>query len=259
MPLHPGGAPSSLPPVDGVSAGPPSAISPAVRRPPRPSAARCQPSLDACVQLPAGTYTLGDDGAERVVALREVAIGRWPVTNAHFLRFVEATARRPPAALAAKLAAQQLADHPVTDVVFADALAFCTWATAELGRPVRLPTGDEWEAAARGTDRRAWPWGHSFDHELCACAEAGWGWTVPVTAHPDGASAIGAEQLAGNVWEWVADPPDDGWRTIRGGSYLETAWGLRAARALPADPRRATSTTGFRIAIDQCNDHGRDQ
>jgi hypothetical protein len=54
------------------------------------------------------------------------------------------------------------------------------------------------------------------------------------------------------VWEWVGDAPDeDGWRTVRGGSYLDTGWGVRAARALPADPRRPTATTGFRIAIER--------
>jgi len=88
-----------------------------------------------------------------------------------------------------------------------------------------------------------------FDESLCACAESGWGWTVPVTAHPAGAGPFGAEQLAGNVWEWVADPTPDGWGLVRGGSYLDTGWGLRASRAQPADPARATPTTGFRIAI----------
>jgi formylglycine-generating enzyme required for sulfatase activity len=73
---------------------------------------------------------------------------------------------------------------------------------------------------------------------------------VPVTSHPSGASACRAEQLAGNVWEWVADPPVEGWRAVRGGSYLDHEWGLRASRSLPADPARATPTTGLRIAID---------
>jgi formylglycine-generating enzyme required for sulfatase activity len=148
-------------------------------------------------------------------------------------------------ALAARLKAPQLADHPVTELTFGDAVAFCAWAGG------RLPTGDEWEAAARGHDGRPWPWGPVFDPERCACAEAAPGWTVPVRAHPAGAAPCGAEQLAGNVWEWVGDPPDaDGWCSVRGGSYLDHAWGVRASRALPADPARATPTTGFRIALD---------
>ena len=122
--------------------------------------------------------------------------------------------------------------------------------TLVLGRPARLPTGWEWEAAARGLDARTWPWGETFDPERCACVEVGIGRTVPVTSHPSGASACGAEQLAGNVWEWVADPPTDGWRAVRGGSYLDHAWGVRASRSLPADPARATPTTGLRVVID---------
>jgi toxoflavin biosynthesis protein ToxD len=207
------------------------------------------PPLEACVPVPAGVYRLGDAG-ERVVELAGVLIGRWPVATAHFRAFVDATGRAVSGVLGRRLEAGQLADHPVTEVSFAEAVDFCAWATEELGRPVRLPLGDEWEAAARGSEGRTWPWGDTFDPDRCNCVESSWGWTVPVGAHPEGAAPGGAEQLAGNVWEWVGDPADpDGWRSVRGGSYLDTAWGVRCARALPADPDRPTATTGFRIAI----------
>jgi formylglycine-generating enzyme required for sulfatase activity len=208
------------------------------------------PPLDLCVPVDAGVYRLGDEG-ERVVTLDAVLIGRWPVTGEHMRAFVSATERPVSETLRRRLEAEQLADHPATEVSFADAVEFCGWAARELGRPVRLPSSDEWEAAARGLDGRPWPWGEVFDPVRCNSVEAGWGWTVPVLAHPEGAAAGGAEQLAGNVWEWVGDPADeDGWRSVRGGSYLDTAWGVRCARALPADPERATPTTGFRIAIE---------
>jgi formylglycine-generating enzyme required for sulfatase activity len=217
---------------------------------PSPDRTRGVPPLEECVPVQAGVYRLGD-GAQRSVVLEAVAIGRWPLTTAHFRVFVEATSRSVGPALRRRLEAEELADHPVTEVSFEDAVAFCAWASEAMGRSVRLPRGDEWEAAARGHDGRAWPWGDVFDPERCNCVEAGWGWTVPVRAHPAGAAAGGAEQVAGNVWEWVGDPPDDdGWRTVRGGSYLDTAWGVRCGRALSADPERATATTGFRIAID---------
>jgi len=51
------------------------------------------------------------------------------------------------------------------------------------------------------------------------------------------------------VWEWVSGRDEDGWGAVRGGSYLDTGWGLRASRAQPADAGRATNTTGFRIVI----------
>lgn len=191
------------------------------------------------VVLPAGRYRLGEPGEEREVALAALLIGRFPVTNAQMAAF----AGEP-------LAADHLADHPATGVAFADALAFCGWAADRGGRPVRLPTGAEWEAAARGEDGRAWPWGPSFDASRCACAESGAWTSAPVDAHPGGASPCGAEGLAGNVWEWVGDPADeDGWRRVRGGCHLDHAWGVRASRSLPADPARATHTTGFRIAV----------
>ena len=211
------------------------------------------PPLDECVPVTGGVYRLGDAG-ERVVALDDVLIGRWPVTTAQMRSFARATSRPLSPALRRRLESEHLADHPATEVTFDDALAFCAWAEAELGRAVRLPRGDEWEAAARGPAGRIWPWGDVFDPERCNSSESGWGWTVPVHAHPEGAAASGAEQLAGNVWEWVGDPPDDdNWRAVRGGSYLDTAWGVRACRVLPADPRRATATTGFRLVLEGDN------
>src|SRR4051794_37011439 len=170
---------------------------------------------------------------EECVRVGEELIGRFPVTNAAFARF---RAEHP------RVADSQLADHPVVLVTGDDALAYCAW----LGG--RLPTGAEWRAAAGdGT----WPWGDTFDETRCNCAEAGWGWTTPVAAHPDGAAPCGAEQLAGNVWEWVSDARADGWGVVRGGCYLDTAHGVESARELPADAARATATTGFRIAIDE--------
>jgi formylglycine-generating enzyme required for sulfatase activity len=198
-------------------------------------------ALDALVEVPSGRYEVGEPGEERVVELRRVLIGRWPVTNARVREFLEATGRPVPATHAA----DALADHPATGLTREQAETFCAW----LARDARLPTGDEWEAAARGADGRPYPWGETFDPDRCACAESGWGWTVPVDAHPAGAGPFGAEQQAGNVWEWVADHGRDGWGVVRGGSYLDSGWGLRASRAQPADPERATNTTGFRIAI----------
>lgn len=208
-------------------------------------------ALEEVVAVPAGSYRLGEPGEERTVRLADVLIGRWPVTNAAFARFAEATGHPAVARLG------PLADHPVTGVTLADAQAFCAWAGETLSAPARLPTGDEWEALARGADARPWPWGDVFDEARCNCAEAGWGATVPVDAHPAGAGPFGAEGLAGNVWEWVADRDDDDWGAVRGGSYLDWAWGLRASRVLAADPQRATATTGFRIAIDESHQGGR--
>jgi formylglycine-generating enzyme required for sulfatase activity len=193
------------------------------------------------VEVPAGRYELGEPGEERAHDLPRVLISRWPVTNARFREFLVATDRPVPPAVAA----EALDDHPATGITREQAEAFCAW----LGPEVRLPTGAEWEAAARGADGRPYPWGETFYAEHCNCADSGWGSTVPVSAHPAGVGPFGTEQQAGNVWEWVSDDGGDDWGVVRGGCYLDTAWGLRASRVLPADPERATHTTGFRIAI----------
>jgi len=203
-------------------------------------------ALDAFVEVPAGRYELGEPGEERACEIGGVVIGRWPVANAEVRAFLAATGRP----LAPAHSAEALAGHPATGLARPDAEAFCDWLSEQLGRRVRLPTGAEWEAAARGTDGRPYPWGETFDPERCACAEAGWGWTVPVDAHPAGAGPFGTEQQAGNVWEWVSDRGADGWGTVRGGSYLDTGWGLRASRVQPADPERPTNNTGFRVVVE---------
>jgi toxoflavin biosynthesis protein ToxD len=203
-----------------------------------------------------GSYLLGDEGAARRVRLSGFRLARHPVLNAQFAAFAAETRHAVGPDLTRRLSEPWLADHPVTGIAYAEAVAFCRWAAARWDAPIRLPTGDEWEAAARCDDGRAWPWGTSFDPELCNSVEAAIGFTVAVGAHPAGAAPCGAEQLAGNVWEWTADRDEHGWQFLRGGSWLDSAWGVRAARALPADPGRGTATTGFRLAAD-CDHHER--
>ena len=164
--------------------------------------------------------------------LARVLIGRYPVANAQLRAF----ARRPDAP---RPPSSPTRSSPTTRRPTSPAPTPRRSARGLGGWPRRrLPTGDEWEALARGADApRRGRGATTFDEARCNCAEGGWGWTVPVTAHPDGAGPFGAEQLAGNVWEWVADRAPDGWGVVRGGSYLDTGWGLRACRVAARRPR----------------------
>ena len=98
--------------------------------------------------------------------------------------------------------------HPVTLVTHADAVAYCAWLGTRLGRTVRLPTEAEWERAARGgIDGRRYPWGDEIDPsrsnflpDLGLKRMRG---TRPVGTYPP--NPFGLHDMAGNVWEWVAD------------------------------------------------------
>ncbi len=143
-----------------------------------------------------------------------------------------------------------LGRHPAADLTWGDAVAYCAWLAAASGEPVRLPTAAEWAFAAGGVAGRTWPWGDTFEPGRCNSVEAGYGTTTPVDAWREGAGPFGTLDQAGNVWEWCADVVDGDWRVIHGGSWLDTAGGVRNVRWLAADPARPTSNVGFRIAVD---------
>jgi formylglycine-generating enzyme required for sulfatase activity len=150
-------------------------------------------------------------------------------------------------------------NHPVTQVSWYGAQAYCAWAGT------RLPTEAEWEKATRGTDGRAYPW--SSESPNCDKAQYGecGGATVPVGSRPAGASPYGVLDMAGNVWEWVADwydpayygsspaqnpqGPDSGVRKVfRGGSWGYPPAFLRTTDRARNRPTYAGFNVGFRCA-----------
>ena len=134
---------------------------------------RATPALEALVELPAGRYTLGEPGEERSVELARVLIGRYPVVNAH-LAGDERQARRPAARRPPRHRRHARRGGGVLRV-------------AEPAPASPPPTSGRRSPAA---PTRAPIRGASVRRALCACAEARWGWTVPVTAHPRGASPV---------------------------------------------------------------------
>ena len=193
------------------------------------------------VEVPSGDYVIGRDAGEtrqRLVDVDAFQLGRTPVTNGQYERFVSETGATAPPHWPAP------PDHPVTFVDWDEASAFCAWAGG------RLPTEAEWEKAARGTDGRTYPWGDEEDESRAAVA-AGTkhGSTSPVGSHREGASPYGLLDMAGNVWEWTSTeyPPRE--RVLRGGSFASPglAW-ARCTMRSHSRPRRRQAHIGFRVA-----------
>lgn len=190
-----------------------------------------------------------------------VRIGVFPVTNADFKTFLDATGYRPADARnflqhwEGGRIPPGLERHPVVYVSRADARAYARWAG------LRLPTEEEWQAAAQGAERRAWPWGDA-EPDPSRCNMEGRG-TTPVDAFPGGRTPEGVWDLCGNVWELTESERDDGhtrYDILKGGGWYRASgshwffdggprpadWG--AKRILLCDAWDRCATIGFRCA-----------
>jgi formylglycine-generating enzyme required for sulfatase activity len=163
--------------------------------------------------------------------------------------------------------------HPINCVDWTQATAYCGWAKK------RLPTEEEWEYAAKGTDGRKYPWGNEAPGPtlLNACGseckamgakkgqtwktmydgDDGWPSTAPVGSYKAGASPFGVLDLAGNVWEWTSsgyskdysNSRADDRRVSRGGGWsFNVASGVRAADRSRVAPADRSVRLGFRCA-----------
>jgi iron(II)-dependent oxidoreductase len=160
-----------------------------------------------------------------VMSLKSFWIDKYPVTNAQFKIFLDATNYHPMDDLNFLSDwkngnyPEDWANKPVTWVSLEDARAYATWA----GK--RLPEEWEWQYAAQGKDGRLYPWGDNWNEKAVPIPDKSRTMRGPdaVDAHPEGASLLGVMDLVGNVWQWTNEFTDEHTRaaTLRGGSYYQ--------------------------------------
>ena len=257
------------------------------------------------VYVPEGDFEMGstvneDEEPPRTVSLDAFWLDQTEVTNAMFAQFAAETGYKTSAENGSgagywsvdgwkkanfgvywqqprgpSTSIEGMDNYPVVQISWEDAAAYCNWA----GR--RLPSEAEWEKAARGTDGHEYPWGSQPPAgDLANLADSNLPYkdsdysindsnlfVAPVGSYPNGASFYGALDMAGNVWEWVADwyaleyygtapsenppgPADGSERVRRGGSWGSTAADLRAANRKANRPDLAVDDNGFRCAVN---------
>jgi serine/threonine-protein kinase len=188
------------------------------------------------VFVPGGEFAMGIDTgtlSERPahpVTVNPFFIDKHEVTCDEYAKFIRATNHPAPPDWVNGVYPAGAARKPVTGISWEDANAYAQWA----GK--RLPTEEEWEFAARGTDGRRFPWGNQWGPGVANAdvTARGHQHVSNVGAHPKGPSPFGALDMAGNAWEWTASnlvaypggelsaPTHDDHKVIRGGSYKDT-------------------------------------
>lgn len=189
----------------------------------------------------------------------------YEVTNGDYEQFVTETGHAWPVYWEDNNYAPGEEKHPVVGVTWHDAAAYCEWN----GRK-RLPTEAEWEKAARGDGGLLWPWGNEWDNGKANSAESGFAHTTPVGTFDEGNSIYGAADMAGNVWEWVADwyeadyyslglnrnptgPPIGQTKVVRGGAWADApALTQTFVRSGIYPSTFSSEVIGFRCACDDC-------
>jgi len=235
-----------------------------------------QPFEPELILIPAGEFLMGSDPntdkqardneqPQHTVYLPDYYIAKTPVTNAQYNRFVGATGHQVPTHWENGKPPQGKEDHPVVNITWDEAVAYCQWLTKTTGRHSRLPSEGEWEKAARGTDGRIYPWGDEPpDENRCNFGWFGPG-TTPVGQYsPQGDSPYGCVDMAGNVWEWTLSldkdypyDPEDGQgnletgrtRVLRGGAFYGKGWVAPCAFRHTGNPGFGGDHVGFRVCV----------
>ncbi|HSQ35953.1 MAG TPA: SUMF1/EgtB/PvdO family nonheme iron enzyme, partial [Candidatus Binatia bacterium] len=221
------------------------------------------------VRIPGGDFTIGsppgqgndDEHPAHRVHISDFWLGKHEVTFEQYDRFCQETGRPLPGD-----EGWGRGRRPVIHVSWDDADAYCRWLTQKTLSNFRLPTEAEWEKAARSR----YPWGSSpptSEKVNMQGGEDGFPFSAPVGSFPAGESHYGVLDMAGNVWEWIADwygadyflnsprrdprgPASGSTRVVRGGSWKNGPGLIRSANRSSERPDRHLNVLGFRVAMD---------
>lgn len=218
------------------------------------------PDID-WVKISSGAFIYQDDPHPPLPAFH---IARYPVTHAQFQAFIDAGGYQNETwwqGLHERIDAPGVPswnepNAPRERVNWFEAVAFCRWLSAQLGFAVTLPSEQQWERAARGTQGLQYPWGNGFLQDLANCE-----WTIGRTSapgiYPQGASPEGIMDMAGNVWEWCLNEysaPENcqlsgnSARVVRGGSWFNGPFNVRSSvRNFYPPPGNRLNYVGFRV------------
>ena len=221
--------------------------------------------------VPSGKFLMGSDPRrdpeahhseqpQREVDVPAFRIARFPVTVAEYYWAIQAGAVGEPPEWEQQF---RRPEHPVVQISWKGAVKYSGWLAEVTGEPWRVPTEEEWEKAARGTDGRIYPWGDRWDPTRANTEDQGPGDTTPVATYSGGVSPYGVFDMAGNVNEWCGIPPNSpmhqpsAWQDesagsggyLAGGSWNDSPVVARAAHRSQLFIGVRSDDTGIRLVF----------
>lgn len=191
-----------------------------------------------------GRFTFGSDPEalsslpKSIVKIEGFRIGRFPVTVYEYGKYLEEnTGVTPPPSWEDQ---KQHPGRPVLNVTWHDSQNYCTWTGC------KLPSEEQWEAAARGVEGRIFPWGPELPDGHRANFAEKIGEPTPAGMFPEGDTPEGVADMAGNVWEWTRSDYNEDTKCLRGASFVDEEWVLRAALRGMIETGDGSVNVGFR-------------